>query len=63
MNIQPGPEKYYSSKIYCYNIFVMKTGEFTFGLSTVKVFSLFPFVLFFSFLDFKLNNFEKSKMT
>ena len=39
----------------------MKTGEFTFGLSTVKIFSLFPFVLFFSFLDFKLNNFEKSK--
>ena len=39
----------------------MKTGAFIFGMSTVKVFSLFPFVLFFSFLDFKLNNFEKSK--
>lgn len=39
----------------------MKTEAFIFGISTVKVFSLFPFVLFFSFLDFKLNNFEKSK--
>ena len=39
----------------------MKTGAFIFGISTVKVLSLFPFFLFFSFLDFKLNNFEKSK--
>ena len=43
------------------NIFIMKKGAFIFGISTVKVLSLFPFVLYFSSFDFKLNNFEKSK--
>ena len=39
----------------------MEKGAFIFGISTVKVFSLFPFVLYFSSPDFKLNNFQKSK--
>ena len=39
----------------------MKKGAFIFGISTIKVFSLFPFVLYFSSFHFKLNNFKKSK--
>ena len=39
----------------------MEKGAFIFGISTFKVFSLFPFVLYFSSPDFKLNNFQKSK--
>ena len=33
----------------------MKKGAFVFGISTVKVFSLFPFFLFFFFLDLRFS--------